>query len=526
MAEKKVTKGKIFPLLLILFGIAFLVGAIFLWVNSNIMGENRDILGTIGSILVFLIGLGANLKGWLDLFKPKKENGQVIEIEGGDFVSGDKHIHLLTRMSPSALHQLPPLPADFIGRDNELTELRSFINNGILILELHGVGGIGKTVLGLKLAYDLMFRYPEAQIFIDLRGVNAEGQTPLTKLQIASHIIRSFFPEAHLPSNDEELLSLYRSILFDKKIVLFFDNALNADQVTPFILSSDNCLTLITSRQLFAIPGMKAINVDVLASKDAITLAKEISSRLNYQEANQIVEQCGYLPLAIRLAVNILNTRPDWTTIQLVNRLKNDQSRLGLVESTLEISYMLLENDQQLRFKQLGYYAIARRIYNAGAGIRFSLRDAEIIWSNAYIADASVSKNKIELGGFDNPIELPELFETFDEIEGWYFGNLRIVQEEKHGMLKYIIELPKSDYSDLMLGKFIQTGLISYDRYTSEYVLHDLVALYAKKLFMNDGLECILGIAKIAKHGKLMRKKTVLETVIPDWLVEAREKFD
>jgi len=55
MAEKKSTTGKIIPLLLILVGLAFLAGAIYLWVNSNILGGYGDVLGTVGSILGFLI---------------------------------------------------------------------------------------------------------------------------------------------------------------------------------------------------------------------------------------------------------------------------------------------------------------------------------------------------------------------------------------------------------------------------------------------------------------------------------------
>src|SRR5262249_14148688 len=42
---------------------------------------------------------------------------------GGDYVSGDKHVHEAPSPTVSALHQLPSPPRDFTGREAEIAEL-------------------------------------------------------------------------------------------------------------------------------------------------------------------------------------------------------------------------------------------------------------------------------------------------------------------------------------------------------------------------------------------------------------------
>lgn len=106
---------------------------------------------------------------------------------------------LRERPSPSgtirALRQIPPPPADFTGREAELAE--TLEQGGVTISGLQGMGGVGKTALALKLAEELAARYADAQIYLDLKGGSRE---PLTPAQAMSHVIRSFHPQAPLPT--------------------------------------------------------------------------------------------------------------------------------------------------------------------------------------------------------------------------------------------------------------------------------------------------------------------------------------
>src|SRR5205807_7262012 len=132
---------------------------------------------------------------------------------GGDVVARDKITHLYQPASTAAataLHQLPPPVSDFTGRTDELAELTAKLEQGgITISGLHGLGGIGKTALALKLADQLKSRYPDAQFYLDLKGASRE---PLVVTEALAHVIRAYHPTAKLPESEPALLGLYRSV--------------------------------------------------------------------------------------------------------------------------------------------------------------------------------------------------------------------------------------------------------------------------------------------------------------------------
>src|SRR5436305_627964 len=133
------------------------------------------------------------------------------------------------------LHQLPTPPADFTGREEDLEFLRSKLSQGGTgaIFGLRGMGGVGKTTLALKLADELKPRFPDAQIYLDLKGVDLE---PLTAAEAMAHVIRSFHPEARLPESEPELAGLYRTLLDGKRVLLLMDNAApRKEQTEPLI---------------------------------------------------------------------------------------------------------------------------------------------------------------------------------------------------------------------------------------------------------------------------------------------------
>ena len=128
--------------------------------------------------------------------------------------------HLVLR----SLHQLPPAPADFTGREEQLQQVLDALaqHKGAAISGLTGMGGIGKTALGLVAAHQIESQYTDAQIFLDLKGVTE----PLSASDALRHVILSFEPKADLrEANEDQLAALYQSLLTDKKVLVFMDNA-------------------------------------------------------------------------------------------------------------------------------------------------------------------------------------------------------------------------------------------------------------------------------------------------------------
>ena len=151
----------------------------------------------------------------------------------------------------TALHQLPSPPSDFTGRKAEIEELSSKVGEGgALISGLHGMGGIGKTALALKLAELLTPRYPDAQFYLDLKGTTR----PLSPADAMLHVIRAYDPTTKPPEDADALAALYRSTLHGKRALLVMDNAKDAAQVEPLI-PPQTCALLVTSRHTSCSPA-------------------------------------------------------------------------------------------------------------------------------------------------------------------------------------------------------------------------------------------------------------------------------
>jgi len=312
----------------------------------------------------------------VDLLHQSLSNGQIFiggNVQNSVIISGDGNtvqltteaINFLTTINDrSSLHQLPQPPADFIGREQELKKVLKNLDkmSGAAISGLIGMGGTGKTALGLVIAHSLIEKYPEAQFFLDMRGTSQE---PLRPLDVMKHVIQSVNPIVNLKNVSEaELAGRYRSVLSEKKSILFLDNVHNASQVAS-LLPPANCLMLITSRMHFTIAGLRTVELGILKEKDAVRLLVEICPRLTKIEARSIAKLCGYLPIALRLAASYLSIHTAWTAQEYIASLSDKTSRLEIlnlegadinVSASFEQSYHQIPTDEQRRWNMLAIF--------------------------------------------------------------------------------------------------------------------------------------------------------------------------
>ena len=263
--------------------------------------------------------------------------------------------------SAAALHQLPPPPGDFTGRKAELEELMEAIEKGgVTISGLRGMGGIGKTALALKLAHQLRERYPDAQIYLDLKGTS---EKPLTTAEAMAHAVRAYRPTAHLPDNEAELAGIYRFVLDGQRALLLMDNAVNAAQVGP-LAPPASCLLLVTARQRFILRGWVAKDLGTLAPEEARALLLRLAPRVG-GAAGEIARLCGYLPLALCAAGGMLASCEDLPPRRYAEQLLDERQRLerlgkeGVeisVEASFNLSYASLEGEAARVFRQLAVF--------------------------------------------------------------------------------------------------------------------------------------------------------------------------
>jgi DNA-binding SARP family transcriptional activator/tetratricopeptide (TPR) repeat protein len=261
-------------------------------------------------------------------------------------------------MSPPTVQprQLPPDTAWFSGREQELARLVRLLSQAepgvpTVIVAINGLAGVGKSALATRAAHRLAARFPDGQLYVDLGG-SAAGPAPLGPGEVLGRFLRAFGVDGrHLPGDPEERAGLLRSLLAERRVLTVLDNAATVAQVRLLLPAGFGCAALITSRRHLAeLDGAIHLHLDVLGSDEAITLLARLAGvqRVTAEPsaAAEVVQLCGRLPLALRVAGARLAGRPAWSLSTLAGRLRDERRRLdeleldGLaVRASLQVAY-------------------------------------------------------------------------------------------------------------------------------------------------------------------------------------------
>lgn len=294
----------------------------------------------------------------------------------------EKQIHQSHPLQLS-LHQLPSDVADFTGRDIEIQQLIVQLQptqgqSAPAIAALSGMGGVGKSALAIHVAHQLKHYFPDAQLYVDLRGDNDQ---PLEALEVLGQWLRDIgFIEADIPTNQAGRAKAYRSWLasgrsekeptLSKRALVLLDNAKDINQVEPLLPGAETCAVLITSRQsLGSLPGgyKGNINLAAMSETDALkffsTLIGPDRLETDLNAARQIILQCGKLPLAVRIAGGTLNVDKGklLSLKSYAENLEDEYQRLGKlhldnldVRASFSLSYRELNEFEAKVFQLIG----------------------------------------------------------------------------------------------------------------------------------------------------------------------------
>ncbi|MGW5049938.1 AfsR/SARP family transcriptional regulator [Actinokineospora sp. NPDC004072] len=289
------------------------------------------------------------------------------------------------RVEPGARPaQLPVDVPTFTGREAELAELLAPPgDNGQTITTIDGMPGSGKTTLAVHAAHRLAARYPDGQLFLDLHG-HTDGIDPLDPNEALGLMLRALgVPANRIAAGTEARAGHYRSLLAHRRVFVVLDNASSEAQVSPLLPGSGASRTLITSRRRLTGLAHQAgsLSLDVLPPADAAALFTRIATpqRIGAEPPDlvaEVVELCGRLPLAIRLAAVRLRDRPFWTLRDLRDRLADPGRRLAElcagehgVAAAIGRSVAELEPDRRRALTLLGLHPGAAIDLNAAAAL-------------------------------------------------------------------------------------------------------------------------------------------------------------
>ncbi|MBB5953872.1 DNA-binding SARP family transcriptional activator/tetratricopeptide (TPR) repeat protein [Saccharothrix tamanrassetensis] len=270
--------------------------------------------------------------------------------------------------------QLPAAPQHFTGRDRELAALTTALDDAaagrtVVISAIAGTGGIGKTWLALHWAHRHADRFPDGQLFVDLRGFSPDS-APMDPAVVVRGFLHALGVEpARLPVDAHAQTALFRSLVADKRVLIVADNAADAGQVGPLLPGGASCTVLVTSRSrlagLTAGHGAHHVPLDVLSDDEARALlsARLGAGRVRAEPAAvaELIRLCGGFPLALGIVAARAHTRLDQPMATLAEELRDlglgaldDDDPTASLPAVLSWSYRALPPDQATAFALLG----------------------------------------------------------------------------------------------------------------------------------------------------------------------------
>jgi len=270
--------------------------------------------------------------------------------------------------------QLPvDLPA-FTGRRSELARVQELLPRSdastptVVISAIGGMAGVGKTTLAVHWAHSVADRFPDGQLYVNLRGFHPSGS-----IMSAAEAIRSFLdafgvPGQRIPAGLDAQAALYRSLLADRRVLIVLDNARDTEHVRPLLPGAPGCLVVVTSRsQLYGLvagEGAHSLTLDVLTEAEA---REFLSRRLGAERiadepdaVTEIITLCGRLPLALAVVSARAVVNPAFPLASIAAELSDSEDSLDAfageapaadARSAFSWSYQLLSPDAARVFR-------------------------------------------------------------------------------------------------------------------------------------------------------------------------------
>ncbi|MFD3882620.1 CHAT domain-containing protein [Streptomyces microflavus] len=303
---------------------------------------------------------------------------------------------------------LPHDTPSFLGRQGELRELLTLgeRDQESPVALLHGMPGVGKTALAVHAAHALAPRFPDGQLFINMRG-HAPADEPASPNQLlGSLLVAAGIPLSLQPPSVHGRAGLWRSWLATRNVLLILDDAADFSQVQALLPGYPGCLTLITSRVRLQSPDISLSRpVDVFRPEDSAALFDRMLRHQgvtsNPPDTAKVTRLCGHLPLALSEASGLLMAHPTWTLPDLIKdmglfsqRLVGPSAGARSVGQALYTSLRRLDPSQQIFLRRLSMHPgpeLEKRACSVLAGVSVERADEylETLYRRSLLSEVS-----------------------------------------------------------------------------------------------------------------------------------------
>ncbi len=238
-----------------------------------------------------------------------------------------------TRITPALLPAHLPV---FAGRREHLDQLDRLISIGANAVVISGTAGVGKTTLAVHAAHLARDRFPDGQLYANLRGFDPTGTAAEPAEALGRFLDALGVPPADRPASVEGQVDAYRSLLAGKRVLVLLDNARDAAQIRPLLPTTHGCFAIVTSRSqltgLVAVDGAHPLTLDL---PDVDEARQMLAARLGMRRVaaepdavDRIIARCARLPLALAIAAARSAVRPALPLDRLAEELRDARSRL------------------------------------------------------------------------------------------------------------------------------------------------------------------------------------------------------
>jgi tetratricopeptide (TPR) repeat protein len=267
-----------------------------------------------------------------------------------DLTEADPALAVAAGRRSALPHQLPADVSAFAGRAGELADLDSRLPAGtdqgeppaqtgdrpapVVISAVSGAAGVGKTALAVRWAYQARAKFPDGQLYVNLRGDDPDQ--PMTPADaLAGFLTGLGLSGQDIPVELDDRAARYRTELAGRRLLVVLDNASSVEQVRPLLPGSSSVMVVVTSRDslagLVTGDGARRLDLDLLPLPDATALLRTLIGPRAGSEPSAVAalaEQCARLPLALRVAAELAVSRPTAPLSGLATELGDLRRRL------------------------------------------------------------------------------------------------------------------------------------------------------------------------------------------------------
>lgn len=230
---------------------------------------------------------------------------------------------------------LPMRLPGFVGRAALVERIRDTVlrdaATGTAVCGISGMAGVGKSALALHLAYELRDHFPDGQLYADLA---AGSEAPADTAGVLLRFLRLLGLDAgSAPGTVSARAELFRARTSGRRILMVLDDVAGAAQLRALLPGSTGSAVLVSSRTAYTgVDGTSWFDLDVLDAEESVAVLAGLAGagRVAAVPAStaRVVDYCGRLPLALRIAGARLAGRPSWSMTRLAAVLADQHRRL------------------------------------------------------------------------------------------------------------------------------------------------------------------------------------------------------